>query len=97
MAVDIAKEYNIHLVNVLTGFKYIGEQIKIFEENKTYEYLFGFEESYGCLFGTYARDKDAIAAVMMICEIACYAKNLNKTLWNLMVELYKNMDIIKKI
>ncbi len=89
MAVDIAKEYNIHLVNVLTGFKYIGEQIKIFEENKTYEYLFGFEESYGCLFGTYARDKDAIAAVMMICEIACYAKNLNKTLWDLMVELYK--------
>lgn len=88
MAVDIAKEYNIHLVNVLTGFKYIGEQIKIFEENKTYEYLFGFEESYGCLFGTYARDKDAIAAVMMICEMACYAKSLNKTLWNLMVELY---------
>ena len=88
MANDIAKEYNLHLIDVLTGFKYIGEQIKLFEQNKSYEFLFGFEESYGCLMGTYARDKDAIAAVMIVCEIACYAKTLNKTLWDMMMEMY---------
>lgn len=88
MAVDIANEYNLHLVDVLTGFKYIGEQIKLFEENNSYEYLFGYEESYGCLIGTYARDKDAIAAVMALCEVACYAKSLNKTLYDIMIDIY---------
>lgn len=89
MAIDMAKAYNLHLVEVLTGFKYIGEQIKLFEKENSYDYLFGYEESYGCLAGTYARDKDAIAAVMILCEVACYAKSLNKTLCDLMVELYE--------
>ena len=89
MAIDMAKAYNLHLIEVLTGFKYIGEQIKLFEKENSYEYVFGYEESYGCLAGTYARDKDAIAAVMLLCEVACYAKSLNKTLCDLMIELYE--------
>ena len=70
MADAIANEYNVKLIEVLTGFKFIGEQIKLFEQNHTYEYEFGFEESYGCLVGTHARDKDAIVAVMALCEAA---------------------------
>ncbi len=89
MAIDMAKAYNLHLIEVLTGFKYIGEQIKLFEKENSYEYVFGYEESYGCLAGTYARDKDAIAAVILLCEVACYAKSLNKTLCDLMIELYE--------
>lgn len=96
MAVDMAKEYNIKLVEVLTGFKYIGEQIKLFEENKSYEFIFGFEESYGCLMGTYARDKDAIAAVMAICEVACYAKSVGKTLYDIMLDMYNKYGYYKE-
>jgi phosphoglucomutase len=96
MAVDIAKEYNLHLVEVLTGFKYIGEQIKLFEENNSYKYLFGYEESYGCLLGTYARDKDGIAAVMALCEVACFAKKQNKTLCDLMNEMYEKYGYYKE-
>lgn len=66
MADAIAKEYNVKLIEVLTGFKFIGEQIKFFEQQHTYEYEFGFEESYGCLVGTHARDKDAVVAVMAL-------------------------------
>ena len=74
MAKEIAKAYDVTLIETLTGFKYIGEQIKLFEQKKNYEFLFGYEESYGCLVGTHARDKDAIVAVMAICEAAAFYK-----------------------
>lgn len=96
MAVDIAKEYSLHLVEVLTGFKYIGEQIKLFEQNNSYKFLFGYEESYGCLIGTYARDKDAISAVMALCEVACYAKSLNKSLCDVMLDIYNKYGFYKE-
>lgn len=89
MADAIAKEYGISLIEVLTGFKYIGEQIKLFEQSHKYEYLFGFEESYGCLLGTYARDKDAVVAVMALCEAAAYYKTKNLTLWDQMLNIYE--------
>lgn len=89
MADQIVKEYNIKLIEVLTGFKYIGEQIKIFEQNHLFEYIFGYEESYGCLIGTYARDKDAIAAVMALCEAAAYYKKQGLTLWDQMINIYE--------
>ena len=74
MAKAVAKEYNTALIEVLTGFKYIGEQIRLFDETGSHHYVFGLEESYGCLAGTYARDKDAPVAVMMLCEVAAYYK-----------------------
>ena len=80
MAKVIAADYGVQLIEVLTGFKYIGEQIKLFEQNHTYNYVFGLEESYGCLAGTYARDKDACVAVMMLCEVAAFYKLQGKTL-----------------
>lgn len=89
MAKAIAKDYGVALIEVLTGFKYIGEQIKWFEEQNTYQYVFGLEESYGCLAGTYARDKDACVAVMMLCEVASWCKKNGKTLWDAMVDLYE--------
>lgn len=89
MAKEVAKEYGVNIVETLTGFKYIGEQIKLFEQDKSYEYLFGFEESYGCLVGTHARDKDAIAAVMALCEAAAYYKELGLTLWDQMLRIYE--------
>lgn len=96
MAKEIAKEYKLHLVEVLTGFKYIGEQIKIFEETNKYQYLFGYEESYGCLLGTYARDKDGIAAVMILCELACFAKKNEKTLCDIMSDMYEKYGYYKE-
>lgn len=89
LAEPICEEYGIKLFNVLTGFKYIGEKIKEFEQTKEYKYVFGFEESYGCLIGTYARDKDAIAAVMTLCEAAAYYKNKGLTLWDQMINIYE--------
>jgi phosphoglucomutase len=89
MAKAIAKAYGVTLIEVLTGFKYIGEQIKFFEEQNTYHYVFGLEESYGCLAGTYARDKDACVAVMMLCEVASWCKKHGKTLWDAMLEMYE--------
>lgn len=89
MADAITEEYGVKLIEVLTGFKYIGEQIKIFEKTKEYEYLFGYEESYGCLVGTHARDKDAIVAVMALCEAAAYYKDKNLTLWDQMINIYE--------
>lgn len=89
MADVIAEKYRIKLIEVLTGFKYIGEQIKFFERQKSYEYVFGMEESYGCLVGTHARDKDACAAVMALCEVAAYCKSRGMTLWDQMVALYE--------
>ena len=96
MAGAIAKDYNIKLIEVLTGFKYIGEQMKSFEETKEYEYLFGYEESYGCLVGTHARDKDAIVAVMALCEAAAYYKDKNLTLWDQMINIYEKYGYYKE-
>ena len=92
----IAKEYNLKLIEVLTGFKYIGEQIKFFEQNNTYEYEFGFEESYGCLVGTHARDKDAIVAVMALCEAAAYYKSKGITLWDQMINIFDKYGYFKE-
>ncbi len=89
MAKALAKDYDVKLIEVLTGFKYIGEQIKIFDETGCNNYVFGLEESYGCLAGTYARDKDAIVAVMMLCEVAAFYKKQGMTLWDAMQKLYK--------
>lgn len=89
MIKPICKEYDVKFIETLTGFKYIGEQIKFFERDNSYEYMFGLEESYGCLAGTYARDKDACSAVAMLCEVAAYYKSRNMTLWDGIMELYK--------
>ncbi len=89
LADAIAKEYGVELVEVLTGFKYIGERILHFEKTGCNEYVFGLEESYGCLIGTYARDKDAVAAVMMLCEAAAFYKKQGLTLWDQMLKLYE--------
>lgn len=96
MAKVIAADYGVKLIEVLTGFKYIGEQIRLFEENHTYNYVFGLEESYGCLAGTYARDKDACVAVMMLCEVASYYKSQGKTLWDAMVDMYEKYGYFKE-
>ncbi len=96
LADSIAKNYNIKLIEVLTGFKYIGEQMKIFEETGSGTYLFGFEESYGCLIGTHARDKDGIAAVMALCEAAAYYKNKGLTLWDQMINIYEKYGYFKE-
>lgn len=96
MAGAIAKDYNIKLIEVLTGFKYIGEQMKIFEKTNEYEYLFGYEESYGCLIGTHARDKDAIVAVMALCEAAAYYKSKKLTLWDQMLNIYEKYGYYKE-
>lgn len=85
----IAKDYGVELIECLTGFKYIGQKIREFEESGKGTYLFGFEESYGCLIGTYARDKDAVVASMALCEAAAYYRTLGKTLWDVMVEMYE--------
>lgn len=96
MADAIAAEYGIKLIEVLTGFKYIGEQIKLFEQQGTYEYEFGFEESYGCLVGTHARDKDAIVAVMALCEAAAYYKSKGLTLWDQMINIFDKYGYYKE-
>ncbi len=95
MADAIAKYYNIKLIEVLTGFKYIGQQILGFENNGKGTYLFGFEESYGCLIGTHARDKDAIVATMALCEAAAYYKKQGKTLWDAMIDMYERYGYYK--
>lgn len=89
MAEAITKTYGIRMIEVLTGFKFIGEQIKLFEQTGCNNYVFGLEESYGCLVGTHARDKDAIVAVMCLCEVAAYCKKNQMTLWDMMVEMYE--------
>ena len=96
LADSIAKNYNIGLIEVLTGFKYIGEQIKLFEQTHEHTYLFGFEESYGCLIGTHARDKDGIAAVMALCEAAAYYKDKGLTLWDQMINIYEKYGYFKE-
>lgn len=88
MADAIAAYYDVDLIEVLTGFKYIGQQMLKFETTGEGKYLFGFEESYGCLVGTHARDKDAIVATMKLCEAAAYYKTKNMTLWDAMIAMY---------
>lgn len=96
MAKEIAKDYNLRLIEVLTGFKFIGEQIRIFDETGCNNYVFGLEESYGCLPGTYARDKDAPSAVVMLCEVAAFYKKQGKTLWDAMIDLYEKYGYYKE-
>lgn len=95
MADAIAKAYNIRLIEVLTGFKFIGQQILNFEQSGKGTYLFGFEESYGCLIGTHARDKDAIVATMALAEAAAYYKTKGKTLWDAMIDMYEKYGYYK--
>ena len=95
MADAIASYYGVRLIEVLTGFKYIGQQILGFETSGKGTYLFGFEESYGCLIGTHARDKDAIVATMALCEAAAYYKTKNMTLWDAMIALYERYGYYK--
>lgn len=96
MADVIAKDYNVELIEVLTGFKYIGEQIKFFEQSGSNNYVFGLEESYGCLAGTHARDKDAVVAVMCLCEVAAWCKKQGKTVWDQMLEMYEKYGYFKE-
>lgn len=95
MADAIADYYKVNLIEVLTGFKFIGQQILGFEEKGQGTYLFGFEESYGCLIGTHARDKDAIVATMALCEAAAFYKQQNKTLWDAMLDMYERYGYYK--
>ncbi len=95
LADAIAKYYNVRLIEVLTGFKYIGQQILGFEQSGKGTYLFGFEESYGCLIGTHARDKDAIVATMALCEAAAYYKQKGMTLWDAMIAMYERYGYYK--
>ena len=92
----IGKHYGLEVIEVLTGFKHIGRIMRKAEENKDKEYVFGFEESYGCLIGDYARDKDGIAAVMALCEAACYYQSKGKTLWDQMIDIYERYGYYKE-
>ena len=96
MAQAVAKNYGMKFIECLTGFKYIGEQIKFFEQSGSNEYVFGFEESYGCLVGTHARDKDAVVAVMALCEAAAYYKTQGITLWDQMMNIYDKYGYYKE-
>lgn len=93
---EIAKYYNLELLEVLTGFKFIGEQMKIAEETGDRKYVFGFEESYGCLIGEYARDKDGISAVLALCEAAAYYRTKGITLWDQMMNIYEKYGYFKE-
>ena len=92
----IAEEYDLDLVEVLTGFKYIGEVIRKSEEKNDRQYVFGFEESYGCLIGTYARDKDGVGAVMALCEAAAYYQSKGLSLWDQMINIYEKYGYYKE-
>ncbi len=96
MARAMARDYGVDLIETLTGFKYIGEQIKFFKRDNSHEFLFGYEESYGCLVGTHARDKDAVVAVMALCEAAAYYKEQGITLWDQMIHLFERYGYYKE-
>ena len=96
MAKAIAKAYGLKVFETLTGFKWIGEKIRQFEEQHTYSYQFGFEESYGCLISPHARDKDGISAVMALCEATAYYKSKEITLWQQMLNIYKKYGFYKE-
>ncbi|WP_194610789.1 phospho-sugar mutase [Clostridium vitabionis] len=91
----VAKHYNCRLVEVLTGFKWIGKQILREEQTGIGHYMFGMEESYGCLIGPYARDKDAVSATAALCEAAAYYKMQGKTLWDAMLDMYRKYGYYK--
>ena len=93
---DIAKANNIDVLNVLTGFKFIGEKIKSFEETNKNTYLFGYEESYGYLVGTHARDKDGVVASLLIAEMAAYYYSKGMSLYEGLLELYKKYSFFKE-
>lgn len=95
-AKKIAESYNVELMEVLTGFKYIGEKIQEFKENGDKTYLFGFEESYGYLAGDFVRDKDAVIASMLIAEMTLYYKEKGKSLYDALVELYEKYGYFKE-
>ena len=95
LADAIAKHYGVKVIETLTGFKYIGQQILNFETKGEGTYLFGFEESYGCLIGTHARDKDAIVATMALCEAAAYYRSKDMTLWDAMIDMYNKYGYYK--
>lgn len=96
LAKAIAKNYGLECIEVLTGFKNIGAVIKKAEEKNDKTYVFGFEESYGCLIGDYARDKDGISAVMSLCEAAAYYKSKGMTLWDQMMKIYEKYGFYKE-
>ena len=96
LAKAIAKYYGLECIEVLTGFKNIGAVMRKADENHDKKYVFGFEESYGCLIGDYARDKDGIAAVMALCEAACYYASKGKTLWDAMTDIYEKYGYYKE-
>ena len=92
----IAEYYGCTYMEVLTGFKYFGEKIKGFEATGSNKYIFGFEESYGCLAGDYARDKDAVLAILLLCEAAAFYAREGKTLWDVLVDIYKKYGYYKE-
>ncbi len=96
LAHAIAQYYNLDIYDVLTGFKNIGAIMREAERTGKNQYVFGYEESYGCLIGDYARDKDGISAVMALCEAACYAKSQGKTLWDMMIDIYEKYGYYKE-
>ena len=96
LAKAIAKYYNLECPEVLTGFKNIGAVMRKIDEDENKEYVFGYEESYGCLIGDYARDKDGISAVMALCEAACYYRSKGKTLWDAMQDIYEKYGYYKE-
>lgn len=96
MVSEIAKDYGVELINVLTGFKYIGEKIKEFEESHSNKFIFGFEESYGYLAGDFVRDKDAVIACMLICEMSLYYKNKGMNLYDALMALYNKYGFYKE-
>lgn len=96
MTKDIAREYSIDLFETLTGFKWMGEKIRRFEEDNSHTFLFGYEESYGCIISPHARDKDGISAVMALCEATAYYKSKGITLWEQMLNIYKKYGFYKE-
>ena len=108
MVFPLAREYGVSVIRTLTGFKYIGEQIRLFEEARAknggrpdagkgaYEYEFGFEESYGCLVGTHARDKDAVSAAVALCEAAAYYRTRGQSLLDVMRDMYRRYGCFRE-
>ena len=96
MITPICEAYGVEKMDVLTGFKFIGEKIKGFDETGSHQYLYGFEESYGCLGGTYARDKDAVYAAVLICEMAAYYKEKGMTLYEALLALYEKYGYFRE-
>ncbi|MFT8341969.1 phospho-sugar mutase [Clostridium beijerinckii] len=93
---SIAEDFDIKIMDVLTGFKYIGEKIREFEDAGDRDYIFGFEESYGYLAGNFVRDKDAVIAAMLVCEMCLYYKEQGKSLYDALIDLYEKYGYFKE-